>query len=294
MCVCVCVCLRDGREGQGSREQQVASATRRGHDGDAHSAACAAAAPPAAPRRISGALSESGCAAQPAEHAPDERRAPRARRRRRGRRADARVVGVGSAGEARRPAPAPAGGCSERSEVKDTVERLESSLPSSSAPRKPAAGDPIGELVVMVAFSAPSRPRRPAPALSAFPDTLSRLYRVPRACWAGSRRATSHAGSSRAASSKTRAERRRAWRARPLARGRRRGSQASWRLCQALTCQKTPRSARDVPRPIRPGAARASGGLPHQARGRRAHSRRQRPGAERAHRQLLWRGIEAK
>ena len=105
-------------------------------------------------------------------------------------RADARVVGVGSAGEARRPAPAPAGGCSERSEVKDTVERLESSLPSSSAPRKPAAGDPIGELVVMVAFSAPSRPRRPALALSAFPDTFSRLYRVPRACWAGSRRAT--------------------------------------------------------------------------------------------------------
>ena len=31
-------------------------------------------------------------------------------------------------------------------------------------------------------------------------------------------------------------------------------------------------------------------GLPHLARGRRAHSRRQRPGAERAHRQLLWRG----
>ena len=95
---------------QGSREQQVASATRRGHDGDAHSAACAAAAPPAAPRRISGALSESGCAAHPAEHAPDERRAPRARRRRRGRRADARVVqGVGSAGGTRRRAPAP--GC---------------------------------------------------------------------------------------------------------------------------------------------------------------------------------------
>ena len=107
VCVCVCVCLRDGREGQGSRERQVASATRRGHVGDAHSAAYAAAAPPAAPRRISGALSESGCAAQPAEHAPDERRATRARRRRRGRRADARVVGVGSVGEARRLAPAP-------------------------------------------------------------------------------------------------------------------------------------------------------------------------------------------
>ena len=62
VCVCVCICLRDGREGQGSRERQVASATRRGHDGEAHSAACAAAAPPAAPRRIS-ALRESGCAA---------------------------------------------------------------------------------------------------------------------------------------------------------------------------------------------------------------------------------------
>ena len=166
--------------------------------------------PPAAPRRISGALSESGCAAQPAEHAPDERRAPRARRRRRGRRADARVVGVGSAGEARRPAPAPAGGCSESSDVEDTAERLETSLLSSSAPRKPAAGAPSGELVVMAAFSAPSLPKRPALALLAFPDTFSRLYRVPRASRAGSRRATSHAGSLRAARSKARAERRRA------------------------------------------------------------------------------------
>ena len=102
-CVCVCVCLRHGREGQGSREQQVASATWRGQDGDALSAACAAASPPAAPRRISGALSEPGCTAQPAEHAPDESRAPRAHRRRRGRRADARVEVVGRAGEARRP-----------------------------------------------------------------------------------------------------------------------------------------------------------------------------------------------
>ena len=46
-----------------------------------------------------------------------------------------------------------------------------------------------------------------------------------------------------------------------------------------------------MPRLIRPGAARASGEPPHQARGRRAHSRRQRPGAERVHRQLLWRGF---
>ena len=127
----------------------------------------------------------------------------------------------------------------------------------------------------MVAFSAPSRPRRPALALSAFPDSLSRLYRVPRACWAGSRRATSHAGSSRAASSKTRAERRRAWRARPHARGRRQGRRACWRLCQAPACQKTPRSARDVTEAARLGAARAAGRRRHQARGRRAPPNRQ-------------------
>ena len=63
-----------------SGERQVASATRPEDtmlDGDAQaphgSAACAAAAPAAAPRRVSGALSEAGCAAQPAEHtSPDE------------------------------------------------------------------------------------------------------------------------------------------------------------------------------------------------------------------------------
>ena len=135
----------------------------------------------------------------------------------------------------------------------------------------------------MVLFSAPSRPRRPALALSAFPDTLSRLYRVPRACWAGSRRATSHAGSSRAASSKTRAERRRAWRARPHARGRRQGRRASWRLCQARACRKTPRSARDVTEAARLGAARAAGRRRHQARGRRAPPNRQGRRGSREH-----------
>ena len=41
----------------------------------------------------------------------------------------------------------------------------------------------------------------------------------------------------------------------PHARGRRQGRRASWRLCQALTCQKTPRSARDVTEAARLGAA---------------------------------------
>ena len=91
------------------------------------------------------------------------------------------------------------------------------------------------------------------------------LYRMPRAYWAGSRRATSHAGSWRAASSKTRPELRPARRARPHARGRRQGRQASRRLCQALTCQKTPRSARGVTGAVRLGAARAAGLRGHQA-----------------------------
>ena len=43
----------------------------------------------------------------------------------------------------RRSAQAPGGGRSERSEAEDAVERVGSSLPSSGAPRKPAAGDPI-------------------------------------------------------------------------------------------------------------------------------------------------------
>ena len=70
------------------------------------------------------------------------------------------------------------------------------------------------------------------------PRELAVLYSMPRACWTGSRRATSHAGSSPAASSKTRAELRRARRARPHARGRRQGRRACWRLWQALTCQR--------------------------------------------------------
>ena len=54
-----------------------------------------------------GALSEADCPARPAGNAPDERRAMRARRGRRGLRADTRVAGVDSTGEAWRPAPAP-------------------------------------------------------------------------------------------------------------------------------------------------------------------------------------------
>ena len=42
-------------------------------------------------------------------------------------------------------------------------------------------------------MSAPSRPRRPSLALQTFPQSLARLYRMPRAYWAGCRRATSHA-----------------------------------------------------------------------------------------------------
>ena len=169
---------------------------------------------------------------------------------------------------------------------------------SRGALRQPQARRPRPDrdLVVMAASSAPSRPRRPALALSAFPDTLSRLYRVPRACWAGSRRATSHAGSSRAASSKTRAERRRAWRARPHARGRRQGRRASWRLCQARTCQKTPRSARHVTEAARLGAARAAGRRRHQARGRRAPPNRQGRRGSREHSTaipFLWRAINS-
>ena len=60
----------------------------------------------------------------------------------------------------------------------------------------------------------------------------------------------------------------------------RHGRQASWRLWRALTCQKTPRSARDVTEAARLGAARAAGRRRHQARGRRAppnrHGRRSR------------------
>ena len=56
-------------------------------------------------------------------------------------------------------------GRSERSETADAVGRVGSSLPSSGALRKPAVGGPIGELVVVVLLSAPSRPRRPALAL---------------------------------------------------------------------------------------------------------------------------------
>ena len=206
----------------------------------------------------------------------------RARRGRRGRRADVRAAVIGSAGEARRSAQAPGCGRSERSETADAVGRVASGLPSSGAPHKPAVGGPVREQVVVVVLSSQSRPSRPALALVDPPRKLAMLYSMPRAYRTGSRRATSYAGSPPAASSKTRAEPRRAWRAHPHARGRRQARRACWRLCQAPACQKTPRSARDVPRPIRPGAARASGGLPHLARGRRAHSRRQRPGAERA------------
>ena len=115
------------------------------------------------------------------------------------------------------------------------------------------------------------------------PRELAMLYSMPRAYRTGSRRATSHAGSSRAASSKTRAELRRAWRVRPHARGRRQGRRASWRLCQALTCQKTPRSARDVTEAARLGAARAAGRRRHQARGRRAPPNRQGRRGSREH-----------
>ena len=78
----------------------------------------------------------------------------RARRRRHGRRADVRAAVVGSAGEARRSAQAPAGGGGrrERSEAEDAVGRVGSSLPSSGALRKPAVGGPIGELVVVVPY----------------------------------------------------------------------------------------------------------------------------------------------
>jgi len=99
----------------------------------------------------------------------------------RGRRADVRAAVVGSAGEARRSAQAPGGGRSERSEVEDAIGRVGSSLPSSGALRKPAAGGPMGELVVVVPPSSPSRPRRPALALQAFLESLARLSRMPRA-----------------------------------------------------------------------------------------------------------------
>ena len=118
------------------------------------------------------------------------------------------------------------------------------------------------------------------------------LYSMPRAYRTGSRRATSHAGSPPAASSKTRAELRRAWRARPHARGRRQGRRACWRLWQALTCQKTPRSARDVTKAARLGAARAAGRHRHQARGRRAPPNRQGRRGSREHSTdipFLWR-----
>jgi len=50
---------------------------------------------------------------------------------------------------------------------------------------------------------------------------------------------------------------------------------ASWRFLPALTCQKTPRSARDVTKAARLGAARAAGRRRHQAHGRRAPPSRQ-------------------
>ena len=119
-------------------------------------------------------------------------------------------------------------------------------------------------------------PARPGPVDP--PRKLAMLYSMPRAYRTGSRRATSYAGSPPAASSKTRAELRRAWRAHPHARGRRRGRRACWRLWQALTCQKAPRSARDVTKAARLGAARAAGRRRHHARGRRSppnrHGRR--------------------
>ena len=115
-------------------------------------------------------------------------------------------------------------------------------------------------------------PARPGPVDP--PRELAMLYSMPRAYRTGSRRATSYAGSPPAASSKTRAELRRAWRARPHARGRRQGRRACWHLWQALTCQKTPRSARDVthvsaPReqPVDVGTKRAAAGRLRTDRG---------------------------
>ena len=51
----------------------------------------------------------------------------------------------------------------------------------------------------------------------------------------------------------------------------------------ALTCQKTPRSARDVTEAARLGAARAAGRRRHQARGRRAPPNRQGRRGSREH-----------
>jgi len=217
------------------------------------------AAPPAAPRRISGALSESGCAAQPAEHAPDERRATRARRRRRGRRADARVVGVGSAGEARRPASAPAGGCAAREARQKTLlkgsgaacrraARRASPLPATRS-RARSHGPIQRAIAPEAARPGPvGLPRQLVEAVQSAESMLGRLPSSDEPCWLLAGGELEDA----------RAERRRAMRARPLARGRRRGSQASWRLWQALTCQKAPRSARDVTKVARLGAARST------------------------------------
>ena len=124
-------------------------------------------------------------------------------------------------------------------------------------------------------------PARPGPVDP--PRKLAMLYSMPRAYRTGSRRATSYAGSPPAASSKTRAEPRRAWRAHPHARGRRQARRACWRLCQAPACQKTPRSARDVTKAARLGAARAAGRRRHQAHRRRAPPNRQGRRGSREH-----------
>jgi len=273
VCVCVCVCLRDGRKGQGSRERQVASATRRGHVGDAHSAACAAAAPPAATRRISGALSESGCAAQPAEHAPAERCATRARRRRRGRRADARVVGVGGVGEARRLAPAPEAVAVRAARQKTLLEgwgaacrraaRRASPLPATRS-RARSHGTIQRAITPEAARPGPvGLPRQLGEAVQSAESMLGRLPSSDEPCWL-------LAGGELEDPSELRPARR----ARPHARGRRHGRPASWRFLPALTCQKTPRSAREESGAVRLGAARAASRRGHQARGRRAPSHR--------------------
>ena len=177
--------------------------------------------------------------------------------------------------EVKQPTP-PSEAAPGRTASQHTLSRIYRAL-SRSAPREPAAGDASGAppATAEVLLGALSRPSLPAPALQAIPGAQARLHRILGPYPAGSRRATSRAGSLQAARSKSRPSHRRAWRAAPVTSRRSSGSQAYWRLCRASTRQKTPHSARDVTGSVRPAAARAPGRHAHRAHARWAHACRQ-------------------
>ena len=257
LCVCVCVCLMAGKS-----KAAASGRWRRRRTQDtmakptAQELGRSADSGPAPRRRRSerGSLYSSTSLALPRRAAryAGPPRATRAASRRacRSHRQRWRSEEVGAGSRMRSQREKRDSRCCLKGEEQPAVERR------AAQARRRRPGSRAGSRGSIERAIAPE-PARPGPVDP--PRELAMLYSMPRAYRTGSRRATSYAGSPPAASSKTRAELRRAWRARPHARGRRQGRRASWRLCQARACRKTPRSARHVTEAARLGAARAAG-----------------------------------